>query len=180
MTDETTSGENSQPRPRNAPWRKGESGNPSGKPKGTRHKVTMAIEALLDGEAEGLTRKAIDLALAGDLTALRICLDRLAPPRRDRPVTFELPEVNNAADAARAARAVLEAVAGGEVTPSEAGDIGKLIDAYVRVLEVTEFEERLSRLGLCRLVAGARNLRRIPQIFRRVASTASDGRDHSG
>jgi hypothetical protein len=60
---------------------------------GSRNRTTLAVEALLDGEAETLTRKAIELAKAGDLAALRVCLDRIAPPRKDRPVLFELPPV---------------------------------------------------------------------------------------
>ena len=71
------------------PFEPGKSGNPAGKSKGTRNKTTLAVEALLDGEAETLTRKAIELAKAGDLAALRVCLDRIAPPRKDRPVLFE-------------------------------------------------------------------------------------------
>ena len=53
-------------------------GNP-GKPKGARHRATLAVAALLDGEAEALTRKAVDMALAGDRAAMRLCLERLAP-----------------------------------------------------------------------------------------------------
>ena len=64
----------------------------SGRPKGARHKATVAALALLDGEAEALTRKAIELALEGDVTALRLTLERIASPRRDAPVTFSLPE----------------------------------------------------------------------------------------
>src|SRR4029077_7685570 len=44
------------------PWHPGQSGNPSGRPKGSRNRTTLAAEALLDGEAEQLTRKAIELA----------------------------------------------------------------------------------------------------------------------
>src|SRR5918994_7645484 len=69
-----------------------ERGNP-GRPKGARHKATLAAEALLDGEAEGLTRKAVELALGGDTVALRLCLDRLLPVLRERPVTVDLPSV---------------------------------------------------------------------------------------
>ena len=69
-------------------FQKGRSGNPAGKPKGARHRATLAAEALLDGEAEELTRKAVELALAGDVIALRLCLDRILSPRRERPVTF--------------------------------------------------------------------------------------------
>ena len=73
-----------------------------------------------------MTRKAIELAKAGDLAALRVCLDRIAPPRKDRPVLFELPPVSSAADAAKAAAALLEAVAVGDLTPSEASELGLL------------------------------------------------------
>src|SRR5215213_10832715 len=80
-------------------------GNP-GRPKGARHKTTLAIEALLDGEAEALTRKAIELAKAGDLVALRLCLDRICPPRKDRPVTFTLPSLESGTDAKNAVAAL--------------------------------------------------------------------------
>ena len=69
----------------------GQSGNPSGRPKGSRNKATLAVETLLDGEAEVITRKAIELAKKGDLVAIRLCLDRIAPPRKDRPIPFSLP-----------------------------------------------------------------------------------------
>jgi hypothetical protein len=64
---------------RGRPFERGRSGNPSGRPKGHRNKATMAIEELLDGEAEGLARKVIDKALEGDMAALRLCLERLLP-----------------------------------------------------------------------------------------------------
>jgi hypothetical protein len=79
---------------------KGRSGNPRGKPKGARHRTTLAAEALLDGEAEALTRNAVELASAGDIAALRLCLDRILPLRRERPVRFKLPRLLSATDAA--------------------------------------------------------------------------------
>ena len=74
----TADAENTIEKQRGRPFQKGQSGNPAGKPKGARNKATLAVEALLDGEAEELTRKAIELAKAGDIPALRICLDRRA------------------------------------------------------------------------------------------------------
>ena len=106
----------------------------------------MALESLLDGEAEALTRKAVELALAGDIAALRLCLDRIRPPRKDRPVSFEMPPINNAVDARAASAALLAAVASGNLTPSEASEVGKLIDGYVRSIEVTEVLARLDKL----------------------------------
>jgi hypothetical protein len=120
-------------------------GNP-GKPKGTRHKATQAALALLDGEAEALTRKAVEMALAGDGAALRLCLDRIAPPRRDAPVTFALPPMQSAADAAQAAGAVLDAVADGDLTPIEAAQIMGLVETYRRTLETCELEARVAAL----------------------------------
>lgn len=100
----------------------------------------------MDGQAQALTQKAIDLALTGDLTALRICLDRILPPRKDRPLTFHFPAITNAAEAARTMSAILAAVASGEITPTEASEIGKLVDSYVRAVEATELAERIERL----------------------------------
>ena len=102
--------------------------------------------ALLEGEAEALTRKAVEMALAGDGVALRLCLDRIAPPRKDSPVTFPLPRMTTAQDAAQAAGAVLEAVSMGELTPIEAMQIMGLIDSFRRTLEVTELEARVAAL----------------------------------
>ena len=118
----------------------------SGKPKGTRHKATQAALALLDGEAEALTRQAVTMALGGDTTALRLCLERIAPPRRDAPVTFDLPPMETARDAAKAAGAVLGAVADGDLTPTEGAHIMALVETYRRTLETTELEARLAAL----------------------------------
>lgn len=121
------------------------SGNP-GRPPGARHKSTVAMEALLDGEAEALTRKVVELALEGDTTALRLCLERLSPPRKDTPIRFELPEVATPRDVVAASSAILEAVATGELTPSEAQAVGALLQAHSRTLELNDLELRLQRL----------------------------------
>ncbi len=120
-------------------------GNP-GRPRGARHKATQAALALLDGEAEALTRKAVELALDGDGAALRLCLERIAPPRRDAPVQFDLPRMETARDAAKAAGAVLEAVALGELTPTEGAHMMGLVEGYRRTLETTELEARVAAM----------------------------------
>jgi hypothetical protein len=95
----------------------GVSGNPAGRPKGSRNRATLAAQALLDGESERLTRRAIELAHAGDTVALRLCLDRILPPRRERAVAVDLPEIVNADDAVSALGGIIKAVATGELTP---------------------------------------------------------------
>lgn len=129
---------------RNADGRFG-AGN-SGKPRGTRHKATQAVLGLLEGQAQAISQKAVQMALDGDTVALRLCLERLAPPRRDAPVEFSLPPMTTARDAAQAAGAVLTAVAGGELTPIEAMQIMGLVDSFRRTLEVSELEARIAAL----------------------------------
>lgn len=127
-------------------FQKGHSGNPNGRPPGARHKTTVAMEVLLDGEAEAILRTAIDKAKEGDTTALRLCLERVVPARRDRCIRFAVPPIETAADAAKAAAALVTGVANGELTPAEAGELGRLIDNFVRALEAGDFEARLRRL----------------------------------
>jgi hypothetical protein len=124
----------------------GQSGNPNGRPQGSRNKTTLAVEALLDGEAEALTRKAVELAKSGDLVALRLCMDRISPPRRDRPICFGPPPLERADDAVKATAALVAGVAAGELTPSEAGELSKLIEGFTRAVEVRQLDERLTRL----------------------------------
>lgn len=113
---------------------------------GSRHKTTRAIEALLEGQHEALTQKAVDKALEGDVTALRLCLDRLAPPRKDAPISIELPPVRSAADAVEASAAVLDAVAAGEITPDEAARVMALLTAHKAIVEAGDHEARIAAL----------------------------------
>jgi hypothetical protein len=128
------------------PFSPGQSGNPAGKPKGTRHRVTVLAEHLLDGEAEALIRTVIEKAKQGDMTALRLCLDRIVPPRRDRPVNFVIPELKSAEDASKAMAAITTAVASGELTPAEAAELSRVIEGYVKAIEVNEIEQRIRAL----------------------------------
>lgn len=120
-------------------------GNP-GKPKGARSRATLAAEALLDGEAEKLTRIAIDKALDGDPVALRLCLERLVPPRKDRPLAFNLPPITGAKDHPAVLASVLEAVAGGDLTPTEGQAFAALMEQHRKAVETAEIMERLEAL----------------------------------
>jgi len=124
----------------------GQSGNPAGKPRGARHKTTLLAEKLMQDDAEAVVKAVVDAAKGGDMTAARIVLDRIAPARRDSPVTIALPKIESAADAAKAMAAILAAVASGAVTPSEADQVAKIVAAFVSTLEASEFEARLRAL----------------------------------
>ena len=118
----------------------------SGRPRGSRNKATIAIESLLEGQSEALTQAAISKALNGDSVALRLCLDRIAPPMKDKPVIFPLPQMQDAMDASQAAGSVLSAVSEGNLTPIEGTRVMGLIDSYRRTLELTDIEKRLQSL----------------------------------
>ena len=127
-------------------FKPGQSGNPKGRPKGARHRATLAALELLNGEAKALSRKAVELALEGDTTALRLCLERIVPPRKDGPIEFDLPAMKTADDAARAMGAIVEAVSSGSLTPSEGAAVAGLVEAFRRTLETEELERRVERL----------------------------------
>jgi hypothetical protein len=128
------------------PFEKGQSGNPLGRPPGSRNKATIIAETLLQGEVEELTRVAIERAKAGDMAALRMCLDRAAPPSKRRPIAVELPSLTSAADAASALAAITAAVAVGELTPAEGGELFRLVEGYARMFEVATFAQSLAWL----------------------------------
>jgi hypothetical protein len=140
-------------------FRKGQSGNPAGRPRGSRHSATLAAEVLLEGEAEKLTRKCIEMALAGDAVALRLCMDRIYPPLKDRPVTFQLRQIQNAHDAADALSDLARAVSSGEISPSDAEATAKVIGHTVKAYEIAEVADgtdfrRLTLAELHRIAAG--------------------------
>jgi Family of unknown function (DUF5681) len=131
---------------RGRPFPKGQSGNPSGRPQGSRNKATLALEALMDGQAEAITQKAIGLALQGDTTALRLCLERICPPRKSRPVNITLPEVKIAEGVAEAQVTVVKAVADGELTPEEGTAITNILEARRKAIETQDHESRIAEL----------------------------------
>jgi len=124
----------------------GQSGNPAGRPPGARNKTTLAIESLLDGEAEELTRKVISKAKEGDMTALKLVLDRLAPIRKGRPVEIDLPQVTNASDLAKAGAQVTQHLANGDISPEEAQAVMATLDSALRLFEAGELEARIAAL----------------------------------
>ena len=129
-----------------AKFEPGQSGNPSGRPPGSRNKTAVLFEERLAEDAEAIVRKILDLAKGGDSACLKLCADRLMPARRDRHVPFQIPTMKTAADAVRAAAAITDAVAAGELTPMEAAELSKVLDSFAKILHVADLETRLERL----------------------------------
>ena len=134
---------NNAPKTRGKPFAPGN----SGRPKGSKHKVTLAVEALLDGEAERLTRKAINLGLKGNVVALRLCLERLAPPRKGRLMKFRMPPIKTSGDVVEALDAVVRAVASGIISAEEAQSLAGLLETQRRAIDSVELEAIASRIA---------------------------------
>ncbi len=116
----------------------------------------MAVEELLEGEAAAITRKAIELALEGDTMALRLCMERVAPLRRGKPVRFDFPLIEQASDVSTALGSILQATALGELTPDEAVTIAGILEAKRRAIETVDVEARLAALEKATEGKGAR------------------------
>jgi hypothetical protein len=131
---------------RGKPFVKGQSGNPNGRPEGSRNKATILAQALLNGQAEELIQQCIEKALDGDGMAMRLCIERLVPPRKDSPVNLDLPKMERVDDTVKAMAVISSGVADGELTPSEGQVLSGMVENYRKAIETTELEERISNL----------------------------------
>ncbi len=127
-------------------FRPGRSGNPSGRPRGTRHRVLLALDAIGAEGAEDIVRSVVAAARSGDLKAADILLRRLWPERRSRPVLLDLPVIKTADDIVAALGKIVCAVAAGELTPDEAAGVTSIIEAQRRAIETLELEKRITSL----------------------------------
>jgi len=131
---------------RGKPFQKGQSGNPNGRPLGARNQRTLALEELMDGEIEAITRKAIEAAKAGDIAAIRLVMDRVLPPARSRPISIDLPVLTDAASVSSAQAEILKAVAIGDLRLDEAESLSGLLEARRKSFETVELEDRIKEL----------------------------------
>jgi Family of unknown function (DUF5681) len=121
---------------------KGTSGNPSGRPLGSRNHATVLMESLLEGKAEELLQKAVEMALAGDTTALRLCMDRLMPARKDRPIKLSLPPIDTVQQISLAVGKVAKAIGDGEITPIDGEVFTNVLVAHKDIVAQLDFAQR--------------------------------------
>ncbi len=127
-------------------FRQGRSGNPRGGPRGSLNVRTLAARALLEGQAEAITQKVLDRAMAGDSVALRLSMERITPPLRGTWIQLDLPPMQSAEDVPRAIGAVVQAAAESRITLEEAEKMVRLIEAQHRAMETDDLEDRIERL----------------------------------
>lgn len=131
---------------RGRPFPKGTSGNPAGKLPGTKHHATRLAEHLMEGAAESVVQAVLAAAQAGDMTAARLVMERIAPVRKGRPVLLPLPAVNTAGDVLAALGATIKAMGDGVVTPDEAATVAGVLEVKRRTIETVEIERRIAAL----------------------------------
>lgn len=124
-------------------FRRGRSGNPRGRVLGSRNKASAIAETLMEEEASAVTRKLVERALKGNSTAMKLYFERVVPPRRERAVRIAMPEVRDPGDINAAMAAVTRAVAAGEVSPSDAGELARMVETLLRTFQAGDFDRRL-------------------------------------
>jgi hypothetical protein len=124
----------------------GYSGNPAGRPRNPRTLAKRLAEGIFDADAAALSRKAVELALAGDPVSLRFCLSRIIGPSREHGVDIGLPPVRGADDVAAAMTAVTDAATAGEISPREGADFARMVDSIIRSLDLHHVERRIRDL----------------------------------
>ncbi len=125
---------------------KGQSGNPKGKPKGTRHTATQISYALMEGRLEQVLETVLERAVGGDITACKMIIDKVLPCPKDRSINIALPRIDDLKGVSLAQTKILEAVSNGEVTPNEGERITSIIESRRKLIETIELEARISRL----------------------------------
>lgn len=125
------------------PFEPGQSGNPAGRPPGLPDKRTK-LRALLEPHSEELVSKAVSMALAGDTTALRMCLDRLVPPFKALDPAVVIDGLRGAL--ANQGEAVLTAIGEGRLTPDQGATLLQALSSQARLVETTELERRIAAL----------------------------------
>lgn len=152
------------------PFAPGQSGNPRGRPAGARNRVTALAQRLMNADAEPVILALIEAAKAGDVAAIKLVLERVAPLPRNRPVRFTVPAINTPADLGGAMSAMLQAVAAGELAPDEAVSIASLIETRRRTIETLELDARIAALEQGRVA-----MRAIEQRVAKLEQAVSTG-----
>jgi Family of unknown function (DUF5681) len=128
------------------PFEPGQSGNPAGRPPGSRNKRKIMVEKLLDENVEKLMRRGINMADDGDSMVLRLFLQRILPRSHHSPVAFELPPIATATDALAAMNKIRQGLAEGELTTAQATELAALVQFMSKVVVDTDHEQLIQKL----------------------------------
>ena len=129
-------------KPPAAAWKPGQSGNPKGRPHGVGE--VAKLRAAIAGNVPAILESLTTAALAGDVQAARLLLERALPPIKpvEQPQPLSLPDGTLTVQG----RAVLAAVAAGELAPGQGAALLGALGTLARVAEVDELTRRIEAL----------------------------------
>jgi hypothetical protein len=134
---------------KNGKFKKGTSGNPAGRPLGSRNQAMLECEHLLQAAAPDLIRVLIEKAKKGDMQAMRLCLDRIYPVKKEQPIHLALPPLKSATDLPNHCRQITNAVMTGEITPGQGESLTNILTGHAHILEIVDVDERLKDIEEC-------------------------------
>ena len=126
--------------PRGRPFQKG---NP-GRPPGAKNKATSLANGLTGEQGEELLRKAVEMAMGGNVAMMKFLLDRFLP--KERPIGLELPRLDYAHDSVDAMAEIVKAVSSGRISPREAADVAQLVSAFTRAIDQTDAQMEIDSM----------------------------------
>jgi hypothetical protein len=136
--------ENSEPKQATHLFSKGHSGNPAGRPKGVRHKAVEALDVLGRNAGKEIVEAVILAAKGGDARCAEMVLRRIWPEVKGRPISLDLPPVDDAAGVVKALQQISNALAAGEISPDEAQAVAGIVEGQRRAIETGDLERRIA------------------------------------
>lgn len=144
------------PRPKTKPAKRGRlqggsfapghSGNPAGRPAGSRNRATVLMDLLAEGQGEEILRKTLEDAKRGDANARKLVLDRIWPVRKGRPIALAMPPIETAEDLVKALGFLASAVGSGELTPEESAALAAVFETKRKAIETVDLAKRIEAL----------------------------------
>jgi hypothetical protein len=117
-----------------------------GRPKGSSNKPKSPAQELLEEYHLALTRKCLSLAASGNLAAMRICMDRLAPPRPNGCIRISLPKIRTLQDVEMAADKIMQAMGRSRIMPAEGKTVTESLMLIAQMIGNTQMQTRIEKL----------------------------------
>lgn len=135
-----------QDRLKDGRFKAGVSGNPSGRPVGSKSKVSQLVNNMIAERAEDVTEVLVQNALDGDSGCLKLIIERLAPAPKDGHINIELPNIEQSGDLSKAIAMVISSVGKGDITPHEGQSLVKMFEGWKSAYSLEEIETRINQL----------------------------------
>ena len=120
-------------------FKKGISGNPSGRPAG--QTPGAKLRTTIEAKADDILQSVINAAVNGDMAACKMLLDRITPTLKPQAQAIILPVKETLSEQGNE---IIKATIGGEIPP----DIGsQLITALSNQGKLVDFQEMVERLA---------------------------------